>query len=215
MPLKCSLIWPTLALALNAVTSALATPGMITTSLSSMGPVLVGQTVTATFRISGYTDAAEIDGFTFKVSFPGSIFMYVGGVNEGDTTAGPDQQWLRKPNQEEGIVLNTILDSEPGMVTVTALDSLSSGPEEKGTVAESGFLVAFNLLTTGIGTGDITLSPSDGQVLLGVEYVPAGVPTLAGASFEVIPVPEPGTIALLVTGGIGLLILRQKRRRQG
>ena len=219
MPRNQFIFWPVLALALGAVASALAAPGMITTSLSSMGPVLVGETVTATFRISGYTDVTEIDGFTFKVSFPGSIFMYIGGVEAG-TEAGPDQQWLSKPAQDDGFMLtipNPADDPgfEPGMVPITAFD-FGSGDiftgDKSGTLAESGFLVSFNLLTKGMGEGNITLSPVGGEVLLGLDLVPAGVPTLVGANITV--VPEPGTVALLVTGGIALLVLRYKRRGQ-
>lgn len=195
---------------------ASAAPGTIDTSFSSMSPVLIGETFTATFRISGYNDATEIDGFQFKVNYPSNIFSFVGGVNFGDA-AGPDQQWLTKPTQDDGFILDATIAPDPGVVTITLLDF---GPGDSttglqgGTFTPNGFLLAFNLMATGIGTGDITLTQFGGQVLFDTDLMPAGKPELMGASMTVV-VPEPGTAALLLTGAIGLLALGNKRRRRG
>lgn len=209
---------PVLALALNFAELASAAPGMIATSLSSMGPVLVGETFTATFRISGYTDMTEIDGFSFKINFPGSIFAYIEGTQNTGDTSGPNQQWLTKPSQDLGFTLLAIITNDaPDTVTVTMLDVGTSDPQG-GTVADGGFLVAFDFMATGLGMGKITPGPSvvgagGPEVLFKPDSEPAGVPSFAEESITV--VPEPGPVALFVSGGVALLAFQFRRHRLG
>jgi len=200
-------------------TPAPAAPGTITATASPLGPILVDTTFTVTMRLSGYTDATEIDGFQFNVLYDSTKFSFVLGSFNLGTGAGADQQWLSKTTQEAGGASGYILDSSgnsggtPGTVVITMYDG--EGPAfplpEQGTTSSDGFLVAFDLKGTAeVVDSPITLSAfGAGGTLLDIDLAAAGSPGFAGTTMTV--VPEPATWVMLLAGTLGLLALRFRR----
>ncbi|MCI0748374.1 MAG: HYR domain-containing protein [Verrucomicrobia subdivision 3 bacterium] len=170
------------ALLAVAVSPVMAAPGLITAD-ASPNVVNVGDNISVTMRIQGYTDPVEIDGFSFDIAYPAGLFTFVAGsFNLGDA-AGPDQQWLSKPNQESVAAGYTLTDFNgnpvPGMVHIEMADLGFSMPE-RGTIAPSGFLVQFKLTAIAQGSGEICArgvpGPAGPEVLYDTNLRRAGVP---------------------------------------
>jgi len=94
------------ALLALATSTLLAAPGTITTTLTHR-PIQVGDQFTVTMRIMNYTDATEIDGFNFTVSYNPSLFSSVAGSFNLGGPPDPDVQWLSLPNQEAPAMVTT------------------------------------------------------------------------------------------------------------
>ena len=173
-----------IALTALAANTLWAAPGTITTSVSASGPINVGDQIFVTNRISGYTDPTEIDGFNFLVTYNTNLFLILS--NSFDLGPPADPQWLSLPNQEtiaDGYNLVSFNDdSTPGLVTISMTD-LGYSSTERGTVANSGFLVSFGLQAIAKGTGNIIPRAFyDGSVLFDSSLLPAGVPSFSGAT---------------------------------
>jgi len=172
-------------LMLLAAPAAFAGPGIIsaTASAGTRAPIRIGDQITVTLQIDGYTDAVEIDGFNLVVNYDTNLFSFVSGsLSLGDVT-GPDQQWLSKPNQEDaaaGFHFTPFVNTAPGQLLLSAVD-LGFNEPETGTLADSGFLASFKLQAIGEGTAKIDLAPfAGGTVLFNTSLGPAGVPLLLG-----------------------------------
>src|SRR3954466_8843017 len=152
---------PTLGILLLLFSRAAAfgAAGTISTDLIPAGPIAVGDIVTVTMRMSNYTDQVEINSFNFDVNYPSGSFTFVAGSFGLGTSSGVDQQWLSKPNQETaslGYVLSASNSGvTPGTVNIAMGDFTASTPE-RGTIANSGFLVSFALQATKAGSSTIT-----------------------------------------------------------
>jgi len=162
-----------------------AAPGIIsaTASAGAKAPIRIGEQITVTLQIDGYTDPAEIDGFNIVVNYDTNLLSFVGGsLNLGDAT-GPDQQWLSKPNQEDasaGFRLTPFVNTSPGKLFLSVVD-LGFNEPESGTLADSGFLASFKLQAIGEGTAKIELEPfAGGTILFSSSLSRAGVPLLLG-----------------------------------
>ena len=169
--------------------SALAVPGTIGTTLTPAGSVAVGDTVVVTFRMSGRTDQVEVDGFNFEVTYDAGLFSFVANSFSLGTSTGANQQWLSLPNQEtasQGFTLtSTSGGATPGNVAITVGDTGANTPE-RGTIANSGFLISFSLRAIAPGTSAITPKPRiDMGVLLDGNHKPLPTPALTGASITV------------------------------
>ena len=189
--------------------------GIITSTFLPPSPVTIGTTVTVSVNLAGYTEATEIDGYSFNVNYPAALFSFVSGsFSHGTTAAGVSQQWLAKANQEAEPEYGPDPSDDgslDGVVSVTFNDGTFNIPE-RGTVAASGFLVSFQLLAEAAGSGNIT--PAQTSVGAPVFFDAdlnsvAGAPTFVGAPITV--VPEPAALALGL-GGV-LLIFRRWARR--
>ena len=125
--------------------------------------VSTGQVVTVTTRISGYS-GTEMDAYNFLVKYDKAVLAFVPGSFNTGTAAGPDQQWLSKPNQEssaQGYSLRNACDGGlAGEVVVSIFDTGFVDPET-GTLAVSGFLVSFQLQAIAPGTTALMLLPFD------------------------------------------------------
>ena len=141
--------------------------------LPSAGTVGVGQTFTVTCRLN-YNGTAEVDGFAFVINHDPAGLAAVPGSFYLGTNSGTDQQFLLKPNQDtNGLVLTNLCDAtRPGAVYLTAGDLGRSNPQ-RGSLAQSGFLVSFQM--TAVAAGIWTLSPApyiDDSVLYDVYMRP-------------------------------------------
>ena len=177
-------------------------PGTIFTTLTPPGPILVGDQFTVTMRIMNYTDATEIDGFNFTVSYNPSLFSSVAGSFNLGGPPDPDVQWLSLPNQEApGNGYNLVSfndDSVPGLISI-AMSDLGYNDPENGTLANGGFLVSFQLKSIAKGTGNINPAPfASGTVLFNTDLAPAGVPGFSGATMIVSAIGP--TIGITLSG---------------
>jgi hypothetical protein len=176
-----------------ALVHAKGAPGTISLSVNPSGCIAIGEVVTVTARISGYTDTTEIDGFNFEVSYDSTVLSFVANsFNLGDAS-GPDQQWLSKSNQEsvaDGYDLMNFSDgSTAGTVSLSLVDLGFSSPEG-GTIAGAGFLVSFKLTGIAGGTSSITAAAyPDGTVLFDTDLMAAGMPSFTGTSVTVDTTP--------------------------
>lgn len=220
-------IWK-LGLALLAICagtgSALGAPGTITaTDNEPLGGVSLGGTFTVTLRISGYTDTNEIDGFQFNVNYNSAVFSFVGGsIMNNDLVVGPDQQWLRKPNQEAatvsgggGYTLDSANDGTvAGQAKIVIFDG--EGPPfpivERGTTASDGFLVSLDLMCNVLAAASPIIGSAfaNGIILTDVDSAQAGSPLFVGTT--VTCVPEPTTWVMLLAGTLGLFVFKFRRR---
>ena len=172
--------------------SVFAAPGTIEPTITPSGTIPLGTQITVTLRISGYTDLAEIDGFNFGVSYPQALFTFVPGSFELGAGIGPDQQWLSKANQDFDYGLADFNEggTTAGTVFISMAD-LGYSTNQTGTVASDGYLVAFKLLATGKGTGNITPQTCTGPtVLFDSSLSPAGIPALNSVTVDV-STPQP------------------------
>lgn len=204
-----------LPLLIFGASAAIASAATITTSVSPVGPVTIGSTLTVSFDISAYTDPDEIDGYEFKVTYPAALFSLVGfsGSMHDGSGFGASENWLRKPPQDgvgAGSILTDGTTTSLGTVNVSVGDA--RGPSTRGTTALTGFLYSFDLMATSAGIGSITPSvPASGAVLYDVSFSPAGAtPIFVGAPATV--VPEPALCGLMAMGVAALLTGRLRRR---
>lgn len=187
--------------------------GTITTVASPPGPLNVNDFFTVSLTIAGYTEATEIDGYQFKVTYPSALFSFVGSFDHGTTSLGINQQWLAMPQQEtDGSYTPTPGDNGtvPGTVTIELAD-LGFTAVERGTNSAAGFLVSFQMQAIAQGTGSFTpANTSPGStVFFDVDFNPiAGSPAFVGASVTV--VPEPATS---LTSLAGVFLFAHRRRR--
>ena len=154
--------------------------------------VAVGQTFTVTCRLS-YNGTTEIDGFAFVINHNPAGLAAVPGSFYLGTNSGPDQQFLLKPNQDtNGLVLTNLCDAtRPGTVYLTVGDLGRSNPQ-RGSVAQSGFLVSFQM--TALAPGSWQLSPApyiDDAVLYDVFMRPAST---MGFGITTVKVKNPATM---------------------
>jgi hypothetical protein len=210
MNLKNCKVRSVVALLATCTGTALAAPGIITTSLSPLGPVSIGNVFSVTFSISGYTDPTEIDGYNFLVAYA-PIFSYVGGSAVINDAPGASENWLRLPPQDgvgAGPILSDFSTQLPGSIAVSVSDLRPTST--RGTTAASGFLYSFSLMANSVGIGSITpAAGSGGTGFFDVNFSPAGVPLFSGSSITV--VPEPGTLALFALAGAGCLVFKLRR----
>jgi len=177
-----------LLLALMLSPRAFAAAGTISTDVSPL-VVGVGDTITVTMRISNYTDQVEIDSFNFDVNYPSASFTFIAGSFNLGAATGVDQQWLSKPNQEtvsQGYVLSSSNGGgTPGVVNIAMGDFTPSTPE-RGTIANSGFLVSFKLQATRSGASSIApAARANAFVLADTVQRQAGIPLFASARVTV------------------------------
>ena len=159
-----------------------AAPGIITTSISATGSLALGSFFSATFAISGYTDAVEIDGFNFKVNYDPVGLSFIGSAL--NDSPGSSANWLRSSPQD-GVsgtaILTDFTTSIAGEVRISAADLRL--PSTRGTLAATGLLCRVDFQVIGVGSGLITPSPSArGTVLFANNLAPAGVPLFTGAT---------------------------------
>ena len=192
----------------------------IVTSFSPAGPVTVGATFTVTLSMTSYTGADEIDGFNLKVTYPTSLFSFVGasGSAHDASSFGVTENWLRLAPQDSvgaGAILTDSTTTPPtspaGTVLVSVVDL--RGGSTRGTTASAGFLYSFDLMATAPGTGSITPEAfGDGTTLFDVALSPVGPTSFTGAPMTV--VPEPSLMGMLAAGGILLALRRSHPRRR-
>ena len=165
-------------------------PGTITLTVSEAS-VTVSNRFTLSVGISGYTGPVEIDGYNFRILYDPARFAVISDSASLHDAAGPAQNWLRFPAQENVTGPSQLNDwtlFDQGLVHVAVFDlRLAPNPlNPRGTAAEAGFLyeLAFTALTP--GTGAITVAPAAGNVLLHDAFLnAAGVPALEGTSANV------------------------------
>jgi hypothetical protein len=161
---------------------AAADPGQVGLGISPSGPYSVGQVLTVTMRLNFYTDTNEIDGFRLALAYPSPFLSYVPNSADFGDEAGPNQQWLLKPNQEtDDFVLSGSVDgATAGSVRVWLRDGSHLTPE-RGTRAVGGFLIGFRLRIDQAGVGLIRGLSFDGgggpEVFYNTAGAPAGVPS--------------------------------------
>ena len=212
-------IWKTrllLCLAAIPAAGALAAPGTINTALSPASPVGIGAIFTVTLSLSGYTDATEIDGYNFRVTYPSSLFSLVGGslAMHDNSSFGAAENWLRKPPQDGvGAGALPLTDStltSAGLVSISVVDL--RGTSTRGTTASSGFLYSFDLMANALGSGSITPSAAlDGSVLFDVNLSTASVPAFSGASMTVasrLDIVRSGTNVVITWSQPGAILQR-------
>jgi hypothetical protein len=190
--------------------------GIISATFTPVSPVTIGTTVTVTASLAGYSEATEVDGYNFTVTYPAALFNFVGGsFSHGTTAPGLNQQWLAMANQESEAGGYTPLDVDDGSVDGTIVISFNDSGfnlPERGTVAAAGFLVSFQLQAEAAGSGSITpLSPGGAPVFFDTDLVNLpGNRTFAGAPITVVPEP-----AILALGLGGILLVFRRRSRAG
>lgn len=194
-------------------------PGTVSTSFDTASPITVDQSFTVTLRLSGYTDAFEIDSWNLRVAYDSSIFRYVAGSAAFGGSVGPDPQWLSRTNQNlDPTYAPSPFSDEAATAGVLLLSLSDLGLLEfpdRGSRALDGFLVSFSLQGTNVG-GPSAITPSappGGTVFFDSSTFfanPGGVPTFSAASMQV--VPEPRTAVLILTGAILAFVWRRKWR---
>lgn len=212
MNLKTWKIRSVLALLVAFTGTAWAASGTISTSLSPVGPVNIGNVFSVTFSVSGYTDPAEIDGYNFLVTFA-PIFSLVPGSTAINDAPGANQNWLRLPPQD-GVGAGAVPLSDFSVVGATTVDVSVSDlrpASTRGTTAASGFLYSFSLTASSAGIGSITPSAgAGGTAFFDVSFAAAGVPSFSGGTITV--VPEPGMLALFELTAAAFLVFKLRRR---
>ncbi len=181
-------------------TSCLAQPAIPVASIGIMvSPMTVniGQTFTVTCRLDSYRGTAEIDGYAFSVPYDETAFAPVPGSFYLGAASGPDMQFLAKANQEtavEGYMLTNQCDaSQPGFVYVTVSDLGPSNPE-RGSTAQNGFLVSFQMTALAHGTRQLSPTPYiDNSVLYNTSLQPVGTVTFGSAT---VIVPNPTAVVV-------------------
>ena len=179
-------LWVVLAVATMRADVPVLPTGQIITTITPVGPLDMGGTITVTCRMSDYSGASEIEGFNFVVSYDDNVLAFVtNSFNLGDVS-GFNQQWLSKANQEnaaEGYTLGGVTnESRPGRIFI-AIGDLGIKKTERGTRASAGFLISFQLVAVASGASALTLAPAEGgSVLLDIHYQPTGPILLAPVS---------------------------------
>jgi len=166
-----------------------AAPGAISLSVPN-SPVAACDTFTVTVNLAGYTDITEADGYNFRILYDPARFAVVSNSASLHDAAGPTQNWLRFPAQENvsGLFLSDFTQFDPGVVHVSVADlRLAPDPlNPRGTTAAAGFLYELTFTALTPGAGAITVAPAVGDGVLHDPFLnPAGVPSLAGASANV------------------------------
>lgn len=190
-------------------------PGTIIASINPDGPVHVGDNLTVTLSIDGYTEANEIDRFHVYARFPAEKFSIVPGSLRINDARGIDENWLRRSPQD-GVGLGALplnaTWSGNSIIGLLGLSLIDERPTSmRGTSANNGFLFSFVLHAEAEVSGNLTLaaplliSGESGPVLFNIAHPPAGVPppgipSFGSAGITVLPAaavipPIPGRIA--------------------
>lgn len=184
----------TLILWLAGANLAVAAPGNITMTVQpSTRPVACGDTVNFVFRISGKTDATEIDGYSFRVTYDPALFSFVPGSGAINDLAGSDQNWLRYPSQESvgagALPLTDFTIASTGIVDVAVVDLRVPADlsDPRGSAANAGFLYAFSLQAIAPGTGTVSIASSaGGAILFDTSLNPDGLPSYGSATLRIV-----------------------------
>lgn len=165
--------------------------------VASPSTVSVGQTCTVTCRLSSRASTDELDAFGFVVRYnPAGLSVVPGSFYLG-TTNGPDQQFLSKPNQDSatnGYSLVNLCDStRPGLAYITVGDIGIGPPPRRGSAAQSGFLVSFQMTALAPGNWQLTAGPYiDDSVFNNTFHRPVATTVHFGS--PIIVVPNPTTV---------------------
>ena len=171
---------------LVCASTAFAAPGTISLSVTPSGSISICDTVTVTVAITGYTDADEVDGYNFRILYDPARFAAISDSATLHDAAGPTQNWLRFPAQENvsGPFLENFTLFDTGVVHVSVVDlRLAPDPlNPRGTAAAAGFLYEVKFTALSAGMGIIAVAPAVGGVILqDVSLTPSSLPNLAGA----------------------------------
>jgi uncharacterized repeat protein (TIGR01451 family) len=145
---------------------------IISASIMPPGPIAVGQVVRVTIRMSTYS-GPPADGFGFLVNYDPNILSFVSNSFYLGAASGPDRQWLTKPDQEtaaEGYQPQSYCDGAMPGAVLASLGDMGRHYPPRGTVAQSGFLVSFQLLAINPGTSPITPANYAGTALYNTSH---------------------------------------------